>query len=210
MTFFTATAGNDTFTGGIGIDTVSYASASSTSASSGVTVSLANSGPQNTSASGIDTLINIESLIGSSYDDNLTGSIGNDTLDGGASTGLGLGNDTLNGGAGSDTVSYASATSGVNVSLSIVGALQDTGGAGFDQLSGFENLTGSAFNDTLSGNGSNNVLSGGAGSDTVSYANAAAGVSVALSTSAAQNTLGAGIDTLTGFENLTGSNFNDT
>ncbi len=64
-------------------------------------------------------------------------------------------------------MSYPSATAGVNVSLSIAGVLQDTGGAGFDQLSNFENLTGSNFNDTLKGNAGNNVINGGLGSDTI-------------------------------------------
>ncbi|MCF8131991.1 MAG: hypothetical protein K9J72_02560 [Synechococcus sp. Tobar2m-G35] len=45
--------------------------------------------------------------------------------------------------------------------------LQDTGGAGFDQLSNFENLTGGNFNDTLKGNAGNNVINGGLGSDTI-------------------------------------------
>ena len=38
-------------------------------------------------------------------------------------------------------------------------------GAGSDTLSGFENLTGSAFNDTLTGNAGDNVLTGLAGND---------------------------------------------
>jgi len=113
MAIFNSTAQNDTFTGGLGIDTVSYAAAPN-----GVVVSLlpapgsTNPPPQNT-GHGIDSLISIEALIGSSFNDNLTGSAGNNTIDGGA----GLGVDTLDGGAGIDTVSYASATAGVNVSL---------------------------------------------------------------------------------------------
>ena len=54
------------------------------------------------------------------------------------------------------------------------------------------------------------MLDGGAGNDTASYANATAAVTVNLATIGAQNTVGAGIDTLAGMENLTGSNFNDT
>jgi Ca2+-binding RTX toxin-like protein len=73
-----------------------------------------------------------------------------------------------------------------------------------------ENLTGSGFNDTLEGNSGNNALASAAGSsDTVSYEHATAGVTVSLAMSSAQNTIGAGTDTLTGFENLTGSGFND-
>ena len=51
---------------------------------------------------------------------------------------------------------------------------------------------------------------GAAGSDTASYTDATAGVKVSLAIAAAQNTIGAGVDTLINFENLTGSNFNDT
>ncbi|MEO5972125.1 MAG: calcium-binding protein, partial [Sphingomicrobium sp.] len=46
-------------------------------------------------------------------------------------------------------------------------AAQNTGGAGIDTLSGIENLSGSAFNDTLSGSTLANVIAGGAGLDTI-------------------------------------------
>jgi Ca2+-binding RTX toxin-like protein len=42
---------------------------------------------------------------------------------------------------------------------------QNTLGAGSDTLTGFENLTGSAFNDRLTGSTSANILHGGAGND---------------------------------------------
>jgi Ca2+-binding RTX toxin-like protein len=47
------------------------------------------------------------------------------------------------------------------------------------------------------------------GVDTVSYEHAAAGVTVSLALTTAQNTIAAGIDTLTAFENLTGSSHDD-
>ncbi len=97
---------------------------------------------------------------------------------------------------------------GVNVSL--VTGLGHGGDAEGDTLIRIENLTGSAFNDTLEGNGGNNVLTGGAGIDTVSYEHAPAGVTVSLAVTTAQNTIGAGTDTLSGFENLIGSAFDDT
>jgi Ca2+-binding RTX toxin-like protein len=64
------------------------------------------------------------------------------------------------------TVSYEHAVSGVTVSFAINSA-QNTGGAGTDDLSGFENLTGSAFGDVLTGSSGANVLSGLAGNDTL-------------------------------------------
>ena len=89
------------------------------------------------------------------------------------------------------------------------------GDAQGDRLSNIENLTGSNFDDTLEGDAGNNMLVGGLGTDTVSYAYAASGangvgVTVNLALTSAQNTVTAGTDTLSGFENLIGSQFNDT
>jgi Ca2+-binding RTX toxin-like protein len=199
--------GNDVLDGGAGIDTVSYASATA-----GVTVNLGLLTPQNTIGAGTDTLLGIENVIGSGFNDTITGDAGANILEGG------LGNDVLNGDAGVDTASYASATTGVTVSLASTAA-QNTIGAGTDTLSGFENILGSGFNDTLTGDGlantligglGNDALNGGAGVDTVSYATATTGVTVSLASTVAQNTIGAGTDTLSGFENILGSGFNDT
>jgi Ca2+-binding RTX toxin-like protein len=85
--------GNNVFDGGTGTDTVSYSRASA-----GVSVSLALSTAQATGGSGSDTLLNIENLQGSQFNDVLTGNAGNNRLDGLA------GNDTLIGGAGADTL----------------------------------------------------------------------------------------------------------
>lgn len=191
--------GTDSLDGGAGIDTVSY-----DSAGSGVTVSLAVSGLQNTVGAGFDQLSNFENMLGSRFSDRLSGDGGDNVIDGGA------GNDTLNGGAGSDTVSYTSASSGVTVRLSNSGSqLINTGGSGTDVLSNFENVRGSSFDDTLSGNSFNNVLNGGSGVDTVSYGNAVGAVRVSLATTAAQDTGGAGVDTLISFANLGGSSYSD-
>ncbi|AXP02010.1 type I secretion C-terminal target domain-containing protein [Pseudomonas fluorescens] len=76
--------------------------------------------------------------------------------------------------------------------------------------SGNNTLHGGAGNDLLYSGAGNDLLDGGTGNDTASYAHATAGVTVNLGLLAAQNTLGAGTDTLTGIENLIGSNFNDT
>jgi Ca2+-binding RTX toxin-like protein len=93
--------GDDTLDGGSGNDTADY----STSAS----VVTANLALGTATGEGNDTLLNIEHLIGSSFDDVLTGSGGNNNLSGGA------GNDIIHGGGGNDTL---------------------TGGAGLDQLFG--------------------------------------------------------------------------
>ena len=124
-----------------------------------------------------------------------------------------------------DTVDYSHTPgpSGVTVDLNILGE-QDTIGAGTDALFNIENLRGSAFNDTLTGDAHNNVFEGGPGDDTLdggggnntaSYEHApdgggGLGVTVNLGTVGAQNTVTAGIDTLTNIQNLRGSAFDDT
>jgi Ca2+-binding RTX toxin-like protein len=155
---------------------------------------------------GADTLARIENLTGSGFNDTLVGDNRPNLFLGGA------GADSIDGGGGSDTASYAGTTA-VNVSLA-------PGGVGPDVLVRIENLIGSDRNDTLTGNSVANILtggagddliSGGAGSDTASYDGAAAGVRVSLLVTGAQNTLGAGTDTLAAdIENLTGSAGNDT
>ncbi|HEY4029876.1 MAG TPA: DUF4214 domain-containing protein, partial [Caulobacteraceae bacterium] len=123
---------------------------------------------------------------------------------------LGAGAHTVNGGGGNNTVVYASATGGAHVSLALQGQAQGTG-VGIDTLSNFQNLIGSGFDDTLEGDRNNNVLNGGGGTNTVSYSHAGSGVTVSLLLAgAAQNTVGAGSDTLSNFQNLTGSAFADT
>ncbi|MDD2781553.1 MAG: hypothetical protein PHR02_08435, partial [Sulfuricurvum sp.] len=120
-----------------------------------------------TGTSGNDTLngdqIDVgsyDTIYGLGGDDIINGGAGNDTVDGGD------GNDVLNGGDDIDTVSYESATSGVNVKLWSTAA-QATGGSGTDTIVNFENLTGSSYDDILSGDGIANILNGGAGNDTL-------------------------------------------
>ena len=136
--------GADILDGGAGVDTVTYAASSA-----GVNVSLMTSAGSVGDAEG-DTLINIEKLTGSAFDDTLEG-------DGAANV--------LNGGTGIDTVSYEHAVAGVTVNLATTGA--QAGGAGSDTLSGFENLTGSQFDDILSGTSGANTIVGGAGNDKI-------------------------------------------
>ncbi|WP_414885346.1 beta strand repeat-containing protein, partial [Pseudomonas chlororaphis] len=111
--------GNDLLDGGTGNDTASYAHASA-----GVTVDLALLGAQNTGGAGTDILAAIENLVGSNYNDSLTGDsnaniitggLGNDVLNGGGGDDLligGLGNNTLTGGSGSDTFQWQQGNSG--------------------------------------------------------------------------------------------------
>lgn len=221
-------AGDDVMDGGDGFDTVSYRFAAAK-----VTVSLAAAAAQATGGGGLDRLAAIEALLGSNFDDKLTGDAnanvldgdsGADVLNGGSGDDLLMGGegtdaDVLNGGGGIDTADYRHAEDGgVFVSLAITVA-QDTVNAGTDTLTGIENLYGSFHSDVLTGDagdnvlrgrGGDDVLRGGAGIDTADYADAEAAVAVSLLIAGAQDTGGAGADTLTAIENLTGSAFADT
>ena len=115
-----------------------------------------------------DVLIDIENLIGSDYEDTLTGdsgdnillgSWGDDTLDGGP------GADLLVGGHGIDTVTYryAYSTHGVRVDLAL--GVADGSAAEGDTLIGIENIIGSLQDDELYGNDTANRLRGHAGDD---------------------------------------------
>jgi hypothetical protein len=76
------------------MDTADYSASTD-----GVTVSLLLTSAQLVSvATGLDTLLQIENLIGSAFNDNLTGTTGNNTLAGGN------GNDTLSGDTGFDSL----------------------------------------------------------------------------------------------------------
>jgi len=86
--------GDDFLIGSAGIDKASYEGATA-----GVRVTLASLAPQNTLSMGIDTLVLIEQLRGSAFNDTLTGDGLANLLEGLA------GNDALFGGAGADTVS---------------------------------------------------------------------------------------------------------
>ncbi|CAG8865173.1 retention module-containing protein [Pseudomonas fluorescens] len=116
------------------------------------------------------------------------------------------------------TISYQdghtlTGTSGDDVLVAGTGNNIINAGDGNDVLtagSGNNEMHGGAGNDLLFSGQGNDILDGGTGIDTASYAHASAGVTVDLSLLGGQNTLGAGSDTLTGIENLTGSNFNDT
>ena len=104
--------------------------------------------------------------------------------------------------------------SGTNVISGLAGNDILAGAGGTDQLLGGKG------NDLLKGGVGNDTLNGGAGSDTADYGTftiggqpvigATAGVTVTLTVQGiAQNTRGAGNDTLVSIENLTGSDFHD-
>ena len=207
-----AGAGNNILNGSTGIDTVSYAFASTA-----VTANLALTTAQVTRGSGSDTLLNFENLTGSNFNDILTGNAVANTLNGGA------GADRLTGGNGSDIYYVDNAGD----SVSETNALASTGGSDtvYSSLSAYtlganvENLrqlatgaangTGNALDNLIHAGAGNNILNGSTGIDTVSYAFASTAVTANLALTTVQATRGSGSDTLLNFENLSGSNFND-
>jgi len=212
-------AGNDRIDGGLGINTASYATAGSLAAVAGtatpgvtgVTVNLGIVGQQDTVNDGLDTLVGISNLIGSTFADTLIGDnaanridggLGNDNLDGGQGNDTlvgGLGNDILNGNGGTDQASYAGASGAVTVNLT---TNQASGASGNDTLSNIEDLEGSAFNDVLTGSNANNTLIGGAGNDSI----LGAGGNDSIDGGVGSDTLNGG----TGNDTLLGGADNDT
>ncbi len=200
--------GNNVLDGLAGNDTVSYLYANAA-----VTVSLASTTAQATGDSGSDTLLNVENLTGSAYNDVLSGNAAANIIDGG------LGNDSMAGAAGNDTYHVRQAA---DVVTELAGQGTDkvisylanyTLGANVEngqiQAAGAANMTGNALPNLIIAGFGNNVINGGLGLDSVSYAGSKAAVNVSLAIAAAQATGGSGSDTLASIENLIGSNFAD-
>jgi Ca2+-binding RTX toxin-like protein len=156
-------AGADTLNGGDGADTADYSLSASR-----VRVNLATGVCLDADAEG-DTLVSIEHLIGSGFNDILTGDAGSNVFAGGAGDDVvigGAGADAHNGGDGADTADYSASASRVRVNLS-TGVALDADAQG-DSFATMENLIGSAFNDILTGATGTSVLTGGAGNDRLS------------------------------------------
>ena len=180
LEFFMGQDGNDTLDGGSGYDRADY-----NLSTAGVNVTLGGAG-NGTASDGYgttDTLISIEGVRGSAFNDTLTGS--NDagiyeTFEGRE------GNDTLNGQGGTDQADYKTSKAGVTVNLA-TGTASD-GFGGTDTLSNIEDvrgsrdfndsITGSSANNKLDGLGGNDTLGGGLGTDTAVFSGAKSGYSI--------------------------------
>lgn len=145
--------GADVLNGGDGSDTASYAKATK-----GVTANLAKSASNAGDAKG-DKYIDVEHLVGTSFNDKLYGDSGNNRLTGGD------GADYLNGSSGADTVDYRTSDAGVQIDLN---ANTATGGhAEGDTIAGFESIMGSGFNDKLWGDENSNTIRAYDGNDVI-------------------------------------------
>jgi serralysin len=231
-------AGNDILTGSTGSMDWAYYN----SATTGVTVNLNLTTLQATGGAGSDTLTGIENLLGSNYNDVLTGNTSANVLSGGNGADIlngGAGADTMTGGDGSDAyyvdnaldvVTETNATASTGGTDTVSSSISHTLGPNVEKLALTGtvaiNGTGTALNNILLGNAAANTLNGGAGNDILRgeagndildgstgsmdwayYNSATAGVTANLTTALA--TGGAGSDTLTGIENLLGSNYSD-
>ena len=170
-------AGDDRITGGDGFDTVSYADAGAR-----VIVDLGAAGPgQASGGAGHDTFSDkIEAIIGSAFNDILSGNTAANHLDGGDGNDRlygGAGGDTMVGGngndvyyvdAGTDTVDEAGTSGNDLVYATTSFAL----GANVERLTlrgaGNIDATGNALRNTLIGNAGANHLYGGDGADRLS------------------------------------------
>ena len=223
--------GNDTLDGGDDADTLNGGPGTGDTANyadsdAAVTVSLTSgTGSGGHAAGDTLTLNTIENLIGSAYNDTLTGDSNANILTGNAGDDTLIGRDgadTHNGGDGTDTASYAAAVT-VNLATGT-----HTGEAQGDTFNSIEIISGSPLNDTLTGNAFANHLQGAAGNDTLvglagadtlnggpgtgdtaSYAASTVAVTINLATGTHSGGHAQG-DTLTNIENLIGSSHNDT
>lgn len=116
----------------------------------------------------VETITNVENIIGGSADDIITGDDADNYLEGrGGDDTLagGQGDDTLDGGAdgaSGDWADYSAATAAQSVTVNLAGATTDQYGD-TDTLLNIENVIGGSGNDTITGNASDNILQGGAG-----------------------------------------------
>lgn len=189
--------GDDELNGGDGVDTVSYEAATS-----GVSVSLAvqDISSQNTIGAGVDRLIAIENLVGSSFNDFLVGNgmvnrivggLGVDVIEGGAAV------DSLDGGDGSDLYIVS------NLSDKVAAEISDSGINGTDELRLTATIAGtlSVFAGDL---GVERIV---IGTGTGSLANTNSTVALSVDASFAANALT--IIGNAGSNTLTGSTFSD-
>ena len=170
--------GNDFLQGGLGADTLRGSvfgtdvdTAFYGDSAVGVVVNLTRGQGFGGTAEG-DTLISVENVLGSYFNDvlignnvsnQLYGSNGDDILKGGG------GADILNGGLGIDTADYSNAPGPVVVDLSNSGNIIVFGehDAKGDTFISIENITGSPYDDMLVGDGGANVIQAGGGNDSL-------------------------------------------
>ncbi|GAA6155337.1 hypothetical protein NBRC116588_08100 [Pyruvatibacter sp. HU-CL02332] len=206
--FFLPGDGQDEIDGGDGFDTVDYSLSPS-----GVIADLS-SGIVEDGYGNIDTLTSIERLLGSRFDDNLTGSGADESFR------PGTGSDVIDGRGGDDTIDYSDSVAFVTANLLAGTAVNGVGDT--HTLVSIERIIGSDFDDSLIGNSADNFFLPGRGSDTIdgaggfdtlSFADSILGVQVYLPNSEAVQLRvrpsEADFDSFVGVEGFIGSDFTD-
>ena len=172
-------AGADVLDGGEGIDLAEFFTANAA-----IVADLNLGTATTTNAQGStekDTLISIEQIFGSNFDDTLigdaqsnvlVGGLGNDSLMGGEGYDQldgGAGADTINGGEGIDRASYSRTNAAVtaDLNLGIATTTNAQGNTEQDTLISIEQLFGGNFDDTLIGDVQENILVGSVGNDSL-------------------------------------------
>ena len=145
----TGAGGNDTLVGGAGADTlIGGAGTDTASYSNSVTINML-TGVHTGEAVGDVFDSTIEIIQGSSLADTFVSGTGANRFDGGV---------------GFDTIDYSASTAGVTVNLDTTSA-QSGGDAAGDLLTSFEQVIGTAYNDTLMASAQTRTLIGGLGDD---------------------------------------------
>ena len=221
---FDGRAGNDTINGRGGFDRADYNNDPATTV--GIAVQLAAGTVTGDSTIGADTLVSVEAVRGTNFNDvyDATGFSGSSSNAGSLGTFNEFtgesGDDTIIGN-GNTRISFNNATAGVTVDIA---AGTDSGDAsvGHDTFTGVnaamgsmfaDSLSGSAGNETFTGLGGDDFIDGRSGFDTVSYNNiylSTGGVSVNLAAGTATGDGSIGTDTLRSIEAIQGTNAADT
>jgi Ca2+-binding RTX toxin-like protein len=175
--------------GGSGMDTLVF-----DEGTRGVSVNLS-TGKIRDSFGKSEVISSIEVVVGTSFNDTMTGSAGADIFDGGAGNDRisagggndeiyggagndsmsggdgndklvgGSGNDTLNGGNGFDLADYSGEGGGSGVTVNLAKGTATDSYGDTDKLSSIEHVRGTDFADAITGNSANNFFQGGGGDD---------------------------------------------
>jgi len=225
-------AGDDVLAGGSGTDALDGGAGNDTNSFADIGQNVTASIAEGTASYGgvSETFTNIENLRGSNNDDVLTGDGGANVLEGGAGNDVLAGRggvDVIDGGEGIDTNSFEGIGVGVTATVNADGTGTASYGMVDETFTGIENLRGSdnddvlvatgaaanvieggAGDDLIAGGGGVDVLDGGEGNDTNSFQGIGVGVTANLGDGTAS--YGMVNETFTNFENLLGSDNNDS
>jgi Ca2+-binding RTX toxin-like protein len=185
--------GADYLDGGDGVDALSYETAKAA-----VVVNLSTG-----ANSAGDSFTGLENVVGSIYNDDLTGDASANTLEGGS------GNDTLDGAEGADSLHGGDGGDSLRGSG---GADTLAGGEGIDLLFGGsdgDSLLGGIGDDTLWGGAGGDTLSGGGGIDVASYRDVTSAVTIDLAAGTKSGNVDAIGDVYVSIEGLEGGTFGD-